>query len=93
LLNLDKESFSINKFDTVKYISDIKEDINLLNVLQKKAESLIDIDDIKIKEIIKIIEEYKDKKILIFSQYSDTTNYLINKIKDIFSDKEIEELS
>lgn len=93
LLDLEKESFDIQKFDTEKYIKDVSEDIKLLKNLREKANKLTEIDDIKYLKLINILQEHKDKKILIFSQYSDTTSYIIEKLQKKFSDIEIAELS
>lgn len=93
LLDLDKESFDIQKFDTEKYIKDVSEDIKLLKNLREKANKLTELEDIKLIKLLDILQEHKDKKILIFSQYSDTTNYIIEKLRNKFKDKEIAELS
>jgi len=93
LLDLDKESFDIQKFNTEKYIKDVSEDIKLLKNLREKANKLTELEDIKLIKLLNILEDNKDKKILIFSQYSDTTNYIIEKLKNKFKDKEIAELS
>jgi len=90
---LEKESFSIGKFNTEKYIKDISEDISLLKKLKEKANKLIELEDIKLVKLLDILEDNKDKKILIFSQYSDTTNYIIEKLNNKFKNKEIAELS
>lgn len=92
-LGLEKESFSIGKFNTEKYIKDISEDISLLKKLKEKANKLIELEDIKLVKLLDILEDNKDKKILIFSQYSDTTNYIIEKLNNKFKNKEIAELS
>jgi ERCC4-related helicase len=81
-LDLDNESFSIEKFDVEKYIKDVSEDIRLLKTIQEKASKLVEIEDIKLAKLFSILEDNKDKKILIFSQYADTTNYIIEKLKN-----------
>lgn len=91
--DLWKESFSIEKFDKEKYIQDIDSDIKLLKDIRNKASLLLESEDIKADKLIKILNDHKDKKILIFSQYSDTTTYLVNKMKSLIKDREIEELS
>lgn len=93
LLDLDNASFSIEKFNQEAYIQDIQHDINLLSTLRQKANLLVSAQDIKAEKLIEIIENNTDKKMLIFSQYSDTTNYLVNKIKWKFPTLEVEELS
>ena len=93
-LDLDNESFSIEKFDVEKYIKDVSEDIRLLKTIQEKASKLVEIEDIKLAKLFSILEDNKDKKMLIFSQYADTTNYIIEKLKNrIWDKKEMVELS
>lgn len=93
LLDLDKESYDIKKFDTEKYIKDVWDDIILLKKLREKANKLTEWEDIKMVKLIDILQHHEDKKILIFSQYSDTTNYIIEKLQKNFKNKKIAELS
>ena len=61
-LDLDNESFSIEKFDVEKYIKDVSEDIRLLKTIQEKASKLVEIEDIKLAKLFSILEDNKDKK-------------------------------
>ena len=61
-LDLDNESFSIEKFDVEKYIKDVSEDIRLLKTIQEKASKLVEIEDIKLAKLFSILEDNKDNK-------------------------------
>gem|GEM_PF-6877802 len=41
-----------------------------------KAEILKDIENIKIEKLKEILDKHNNKKILVFTQFSDTANYL-----------------
>ncbi len=84
--------FDIKKFEVERYKKDIKEDIILLKDLKEKSKILEEIENIKIWKLIEIIEIFNSKKILIFTQFSDTAEYLWEKLK-IKLDRNIEVLS
>ena len=86
-------SYDINKFDKDRYINDMKDDIKYLEELKEKAEKLMGIDDIKMDHLIELLKKNSDKKILIFSQYADTTNYLVGRISKEIKDKVVFEMS
>lgn len=77
---LDDMSYDITKFDQERYINDMREDIKNLEELKEKAEKLLKIPDVKMNNLLELLKENNDKKILIFSQYSDTTKYIVEKI-------------
>ena len=86
------ESFSSHKFHIDKYKKDIKEDIKSLEKLKEKASILEKIENIKIDKLKELLNEHSDKKILVFTQFSDTANYLWDKLK-LESSKNIEVLT
>lgn len=86
------ESFSSHKFHIDKYKKDIKEDIKSLEKLKNKASILEEIENIKIDKLKDLLNSHNDKKILVFTQFSDTANYLWKKIQ-IDSNQNIEVLT
>ncbi len=73
---LEGNSYSWYKFDIEKYKKDIKEDIKLLEHLQTKSSILEKLENKKIAELQKILDKHKKEKIIIFTQYTDTAEYL-----------------
>lgn len=88
----DWSYFDIKKFEVDRYKKDIKEDIVLLKELKQKSKILEEIENIKIWKLIEVLEKYDSNKILIFTQFSDTAEYLWEKLK-IKLDRNIEVLS
>ncbi len=72
------------------YISDVKSDLEILIGIQEKWNKLYknNFFDPKIEEFKKIIKKLitneKKRKIIVFSEFSDTAEYLFNNIKNIF---------
>lgn len=104
LKNLDDENdylelledwsyFNIKKFNIEDYKKDIKEDIKLLKKLKKQSNILEEIENIKIDKLVEIIENFKGKKLLIFTQFSDTAEYLGDSLNNKLKRKDIEVLS
>ena len=72
------------------YIKDIENDLEILKSVYQKWKSLFNknFNDPKIEEFKKIIRDQiskdKNRKIIIFSEFSDTANYLFENIKKEF---------
>lgn len=77
---LADKSYTITKFNTQAYLSVLRKDLDILEWLREKSEILIQADDVKFNKLLEIIQRHDNHKILIFSQYSDSTKYL----KDMF---------
>jgi superfamily II DNA/RNA helicase len=97
LVSQSKEKYEISCFEIEKLIEDLNEDLEIFEKIQRIIENVTpDRDDklIKLKEKIKEIRESKGKneKILIFSQYVDTTTYLYKQLEDLYGE-EIEEVN
>jgi len=93
-LELSKNSYSVVKFDKERYLIDLNKDLDLLVALREKAEILHTAEDIKFKKLLAVINEHQDKKILIFSQYTDSTSYLMKQFeKEKLGGKVIAEIS
>lgn len=92
-LSLSDNSYTVSKFDTERYLEDLHFDLSLLETLRQKADILETAEDVKFKHLLSIINQHSDKKILIFSQYSDSTAYLKEQFNNSSIDREVEELS
>jgi superfamily II DNA/RNA helicase len=70
------------------YISDVKNDLNILREIKKDWEIISSKDylDPKIEEFKKIIKKMlideKSRKIIVFTEFSDTAEFLYSKLKD-----------
>ena len=75
------------------YLTDIKNDLEILTSIQQDWNFLKDKDflDPKTEEIKKFLSKQLKKeprrKIIIFTEFSDTANYLYSKIKNIFKNR------
>ena len=72
----------VNYFKKSNLLDDLKQDIdtlgNILNLVDKDDLE----DDSKVKLLTKIInEDLKNKKVLIFSEFADTINFVTEKLK------------
>ncbi len=74
-----------------EYIKDIKNDLEKILEFKLLVEKLkIDhtkFQDNKVEALKQLVEKYKDKKILLFTQFIDTANYLYENFKDISTNK------
>ena len=92
-LDLSKESYTVSKFKSKEYLTDLNKDLTLLIALREKAEILVTAEDVKFKKLLAIINEHKDKKILIFSQYTDSTSYLMKQFAQANIERNVAEIS
>jgi len=83
--------YDLGKFkEKNKFIKDIQNDIKLFDKLLEKMEELNLVEnDPKADELIKGIEEFlkKDRKVIIFTEYTDTAKHLDEILKKHFKDK------
>ena len=89
LLSQSKEKYEISCFEIEKLKENLSKDLEIFNSINNIIENITpDKDDklIKLKEkIIQIRNENgANAKILIFSQYADTVQYLYEQLKDLF---------
>lgn len=90
-MDLDKLKKEVLPFETNlfknEYIADIKSDLELLNNIKSKWFQKNEIGfDPKFKEVLetvkKLLNDNHERKIVIFTVYSDTANYINEKFKD-----------
>jgi len=85
----DKGLFIIDKKElSVNFIRDLNADISLLKEIRKEWFGSGYPDDPKLEEFKRILKkklkEMPRRKIVLFTEFSDTANYLYNQIKDEF---------
>ncbi|MDD5658576.1 MAG: helicase-related protein [Actinomycetota bacterium] len=86
---IDKGLEFVNSKDlNIKFEQDLKNDIKLLNEIRNEWAKVEPINDPKINHFIEIIKSQlitnKNRKIVVFTEYSDTADYLYNQLKDQF---------
>lgn len=70
------------------FIMDIKSDIEFFQELEDKIKGLGFLEkDQKVERLIEEVKNFKDRKILIFTEYVDTARWLRDKLKKEFGDK------
>ncbi|MEO2061876.1 MAG: helicase-related protein [Christiangramia sp.] len=80
--------------DTVEWKEDLEEDLSILHNLWNQIVDITGKDDEKLQRLISILEKKVEKpfnadnkKVIIFTAFADTANYLYEHIKDHFSSK------
>jgi superfamily II DNA or RNA helicase len=86
---IDKGLEFVNSKDlSPKFEQDLRNDIKLLNEIRGEWTRVEPIDDPKINHFIEIIKSQlatnDDRKIVVFTEYSDTADYLFSQLKDRF---------
>ncbi len=80
------ESIDLKEFNTNKFFEDLDKDIKIFEDIKELVEPIDRTQDAKLNELKKRLIEFKEKdKILLFSFYADTVNYLyeaLNEDKD-----------
>jgi len=97
LLIEGKINFNLKEMRASEWLEKIKRDYKVIKELLKEANKINREKDAKLKTLIKLIEDKiknpinKDnKKILIFTAYADTANYLYLNLKEELSKKNLE---
>ncbi len=80
--------------DRLQWKEDLQEDLNVLDFLLQKALQIIPQHDYKLQTLIKRIENkiqnpfnINNKKVIIFTAFADTANYLYSNLSRYFKDK------
>ncbi|KQC06525.1 MAG: hypothetical protein APR54_01615 [Candidatus Cloacimonas sp. SDB] len=89
---LDNE-YKTEDFNIDKLIEDLKFDLEIFKDVKKYLETIPTTDDAKYDRLIEIINDLrvicKQQKILIFSEYADTTDYLSDRMLNYFDNVEL----
>jgi superfamily II DNA/RNA helicase len=96
LLIEGKINFNLKEMRASEWLEKIKRDYKVIKELLREANKINRDKDAKLKTLVEIIEEKienpinKDnKKILIFTAYADTANYLYLNLKEELSEKKL----
>jgi len=82
-LKKNLESVNLTDFKTEKFYEDLDKDISIFEEIKKLVASIDRAQDTKLKELKKKLIEFKNKgKILLFSSYVDTINYLFEALNE-----------
>ncbi len=86
--------FPIGDFNEESLKKDIAQDLETLEEIYEMVENTDIAKDDKFEQLVKLLKKNPKEKILIFSEYSDTANYLGKRLKTAFpkDDKEIVEI-
>lgn len=88
--------YPIEDFNKEKLITSIKYDIKILNEVIDLIQPIVEKEenDAKFNQLIKqIVEPHKNEKVLIFSEFSETVDYLYRRTKEMYPDIEIQAIS
>lgn len=84
----------VEDLDKTKWIEDLEADLENLETLSNEVEVISRSSDIKLKKLIEVVENkienplnLNNKKVIIFTAFADTANYLYHSLKDIFLEK------
>jgi superfamily II DNA or RNA helicase len=86
LVASQEEKYPIEKFKKEELKRDLKYDLEVLYKLQESIKGLGFKEDAKIQKLISGLkgEKFRDKKVLIFTQFEATSSYLGKHLKDYF---------
>ena len=80
--NAGETKYKISAFDIDLLKKDIKNDIETFNQIYKLIDKVTHITDDKLIQLQKLLdEEYKNKKILVFTEFTSTAQYLSDNLK------------
>ena len=87
------KDYKTDDFNIEKLKLDLKFDLKIFNQVHQYLETIPEDDDCKYDKLVEIINDLqknkKEKKVLIFSEYADTVEYLHKRISTGFSNSEI----
>jgi len=85
------ESFNVDDYEIELFNKDVKQDVELLNKILEKVDTITAAEDSKLNELKKrLLQLSKQGQIVLFSYYADTLNYIYNEISN---SKEFDNLS
>jgi superfamily II DNA/RNA helicase len=92
LISRSKEQYEISCFEIERLKDDLNNDLSVLNSISDIIKNITPDRDEKLQKLRNKINEIRDlkgrgEKILIFSQYADTTIYLYKELKDEFGEE------
>ena len=89
-----KIEISLTDMDTLSWKRDLESDLKIIKKVKKGIEEIDSQNDLKLNGLIQLIEHKinnpingNNKKIIIFSHFEDTANYLYEHVSKHFLDK------
>ncbi len=73
--------YQVNDFRTDELKRDLQKDIAIFRDISKFLDRVPESRDKKIDVLLRIVQAHKGEKVLIFSEYADTVNYLHRRLK------------
>lgn len=92
-LETENAQYNVKDFNKTKLIDDISNDLQVLEKLQQLITPIIKDPslDVKLNDLIDLVtNKIKEHKILIFSEYEETVEYIHQKLTDKVKNKQIE---
>jgi len=92
LVSRSKEKYKISCFEIERLVDDLNKDLGIFKKIYGIIENITPEKDSKLLKLKEKIEEIrktdgKNEKILIFSQYADTTTYLYNQLENLYGEE------
>lgn len=81
MIDADKGVFRVDEL-----LMDIEKDLNIIQILRKQVEKLIEHDN-KLVQLADKLDELSGKKVLIFTYFADTMTYLRDKLPEMLRKK------
>jgi superfamily II DNA or RNA helicase len=75
------KKYNVDDFKIDELKQDLKNDIEILTDIAKFLENVPEASDKKFDELARILANHKKEKVLIFSEYADTVEYLHRRLK------------
>lgn len=75
------KKYQVDDFRIEELKQDLKNDVNIFKNISKFLEKVPERSDKKFDELVKILDKQKKEKVLIFSEYADTVEYLHRRMK------------
>jgi len=75
------KKYQVDDFKIEELKQDLKKDIAIFMDISKFLEKVSEDSDAKFDELVEILDNHKKEKVLIFSEYADTVNYLHRRMK------------
>lgn len=75
------KKYQVDDFRIEELKQDLKNDIDIFMDISKYLEKVSEDSDKKFDKLVKILDNHKKEKVLIFSEYADTVEYLYKRLK------------
>ena len=80
-LKESSKKYQVNDFRIEELKRDLQNDIDIFDDISEFLDRVPESSDKKFDELLKIVQKHNGEKVLIFSEYADTVNYLHRRLK------------